>query len=326
MPVEQEGRRARGPGELPEERGRATTVVGVERDELDADVAPERADGVDHLCRDLPADRRDAQVTVEELEAIVTMGHTSGGSIAPMTRTLRVLRGSAGTPERVEEYRIGAGPDTTVLDALVDVQRTQDPTLAFRYACRVGMCGSCAMVVNGRERWACRTRLASLGPGPVSVRPLYHFPLLRDLVVDMTPFVERHAAVGAALAPAAQAEPYVVIPSASAERAEIDDAIECIGCGMCLSACTMVVHDRRFPGPAALNRAFTLQRDRRDAAHGARWAMLLGDDALPRCHGQGNCADVCPMGLSPTRSIIRLRQMAVRRMVGLAAPQAGRGQ
>src|SRR5438445_433942 len=86
MPVEQEGRRARGPGELPEERGRTTTVVGVERDELDADVAPERADGVDHLRRDLPADRRDAQITVEELEAIVTMGHTSGGSIAPMTR------------------------------------------------------------------------------------------------------------------------------------------------------------------------------------------------------------------------------------------------
>src|SRR2546422_11160705 len=98
------------------------------------------------------------------------MGHTSGGSIAPMTRTFGVLRGPAGTPERVEEYRIGAGPDTTVLDALVDVQRTQDPTLAFRYACRVGMCGSCAMVVNGRERWACRTRLAALGDGPVRDR------------------------------------------------------------------------------------------------------------------------------------------------------------
>src|SRR5207245_11677641 len=92
MPVEQEGRRARGPGELPEERGRATTVVGVERDELDADVAPERADGVDHLRRDLPADRRDAQVTVEELEAIVTMGHTRGGSMAPMSRSLGWVR------------------------------------------------------------------------------------------------------------------------------------------------------------------------------------------------------------------------------------------
>src|SRR2546422_10083966 len=112
-------------------------------------------------------------------------------TLFPYTTLFRSLRGSAHTPGRVEEYRIGPGPDTTVLDALVDVQRTQDPTLAFRYACRVGMCGSCAMVVNGRERWACRTRLAALGDGPVSVRPLYHFPLLRDLVVDMAPFVAK---------------------------------------------------------------------------------------------------------------------------------------
>src|SRR5207245_9929129 len=99
MPVEQEGRRARGPGELPEERGRTTTVVGVERDELDADVAPDRADGVDHLRRDLPADRRDAQITVEELEAIVTMGHTSGVRIALLMRMLWVPHGSLGMRE-----------------------------------------------------------------------------------------------------------------------------------------------------------------------------------------------------------------------------------
>src|SRR3989454_6576858 len=148
VPVEQEGRRARGPGELPEERGRPTTVVGVERDELDADVAPDRADGVDHLRRDLPADRRDAQITVEELEAIVTMGHTSGGSIAPMTRTLRVLRGSAGTPERVEGYRVGVGPHTTPLHALGDVHRPPEPTLPLPYARPPGMCGSCARVVH----------------------------------------------------------------------------------------------------------------------------------------------------------------------------------
>jgi fumarate reductase iron-sulfur subunit len=235
---------------------------------------------------------------------------------------LNVFRWAPGETERVHPYDVEAVADTTVLDALVAVQREQEPTLALRYACRVGMCGSCAMVVNGRERWACRTRLASLGPGPVSVRPLYHFPLLRDLVVDMTPFVARQAAVGAALVPAADAASYVEIPPASAERAEIDDAIECIGCGMCVSACTMVAHDERFPGPAALNRAFTLQRDRRDAGHHVRWAVLLGDDALPRCHGQGNCTDVCPMGLSPMRSIIRLRQMAVRRMLAFASPQA----
>ena len=226
-----------------------------------------------------------------------------------------MFRWAPGDAERIVEYDVQAGADTTVLDALVQIQREQDATLALRYACRVGMCGSCAIVVNGRERWACRTRLAALDPGPVSVRPLYHFPLLRDLVVDMAPFVERHARVAAAHVPARDAVAYAEIAAFSPERAEIDDAIECIGCGMCLSACTMVAHDARFAGPAALNRAFTLQRDRRDAAHEARWAVLFDDDALPRCHGQGGCTDVCPMGLSPTRSIIRLRQMGVRRLL-----------
>ncbi len=180
------------------------------------------------------------------------------------------------------------------------------------------MCGSCAVVVDGRERWACRTRLVTLGAGPVSVRPLYHFPVLRDLVVDMAPFVARQRAAGAAFLPAADAAAYAEIPSPSLERAAIDEAIECIGCGMCVSACTIVASNARFPGPAALNRAFTLQRDRRDAGHAARWTVLLSDDALGRCHGQANCTDVCPMALSPTDSIARLRRMAVARLIGRA--------
>jgi fumarate reductase iron-sulfur subunit len=227
-----------------------------------------------------------------------------------------VYRFAPGEAERVQSYEVDVSADTTVLDALVAIQRGEDPTLAFRYACRVGMCGSCAMVVNGRERWACRTRVAALGPGPVSVRPLYHFPVLRDLVVDMAPFAERQRAVGAAFLPDAAAAPYATIPSPSPERNAIDGAIECIGCGMCLSACTMVAANERFPGPAALNRAFTVQRDRRDAAHDVRWTTLLSDDGLARCHGQANCTEVCPMGLSPTDSILRLRRMAVARLVG----------
>ena len=233
-----------------------------------------------------------------------------------------MFRWSPGASERWQTFEIEAGPDTTVLDALVAAQRGQDPTLAFRYACRVGMCGSCAVVVNGRERWACRTRLATLGEAPVTVRPLYHFPLLRDLVVDMAPFTAKLRQVGGALVPADGAEAYALIPGDAAERREIDPAIECIGCGMCVSACSMVAHNARFPGPAALNRAFTLERDSRDAAGGARWAVLLSDDALPRCHGQGQCTEVCPMGLAPTTSIIRLRQMATRRLLGLGGSPA----
>ncbi len=249
--------------------------------------------------------------------------HGPGYKIGAVT-TLRVFRWAPGTPARWQEYGVTAGPDTTVLDALVDVQRTQDPTLAFRYACRVGMCGSCGMVVDGRERWACRTRLAALGSGTVSVRPLYHFPLLGDLIVDMEPFSARLRAVGAAFRPAATPPVYAAIAGDSAERQEIDAAVECIGCGLCLSACTMVAHNARFPGPAALNRAFTLQRDSRDAGGGARWTVLLSDDALARCHGQGGCTEVCPMDLSPQRSIIRLRQMGVRRLVSLTISGAAR--
>ena len=232
--------------------------------------------------------------------------------------TLRVFRWTLDEPARVQEYRVAAAADTTVLDALVDIQRGQDPTLAFRYACRVGMCGSCAMVVNGRERWACRTRLESLGPGPVSVRPLYHFPLLRDLVVDMAPFAAKLRDVHAALTPSEGAATYALVSSASAERREIDLAIECIGCGMCLSACSMVGHNERFPGPAALNRALTLELDHRDAGRDGRRSILLDGDALARCHGQGNCTEVCPMGLSPAGSIRRLRRLAVLRMFGLS--------
>jgi fumarate reductase iron-sulfur subunit len=228
---------------------------------------------------------------------------------------VRVFRWSPDVAERRDTFTVSASADTTVLDALVEIQRRHDATLAFRYACRVGMCGSCAMVIDGRERWACRTRLTSLGGGPVEVRPLYHFPLLRDLVVDMAPFAARMADAGAAFVPAAGAEPYALIPADSAERRDIDEAIECIGCGMCVSACTMVAHNARFPGPAALNRAFTLQRDRRDDAGPARWAVLMAEDALARCHGQANCTDVCPMGLSPTTSIVRLRARGVRRLL-----------
>ena len=232
---------------------------------------------------------------------------------------LRVFRYEPGVLERMQEYRVEAKPGMTVLDALVEVQRTQDPTLAFRYACRVGMCGSCTMVVNGRERWACRTLLSTLKGKEVRIRPLYHFPLIRDLVVDMAPFAEKMKAVAAAFVARPGAPEFVRIGSDSRERREIDPALECIGCGACLSACTMVAHDPRFPGPAALNRVFTLMADSRDGGKGDRWAPLLSEDALWRCHAQATCTEVCPMELSPTDSILRLRRRAVASLVHLEA-------
>ena len=228
---------------------------------------------------------------------------------------LKVFRWSPGFRERVQRFWVPAKEGMTVLDALLDAQRRLDSTLAFRYACRVGMCGSCGMVINGRERWACRTVLKSLRSGIVTVRPLYHFPLIRDLVVDMAPLVEQTARVGGAFMAPEGRPAFTAVGGDDPERRQIDAAIECIGCGMCMSACTMVANDPRFPGPAALNRLFTLQRDSRDAGHAERTAVMLSEDTLMRCHTQANCTDVCPMGISPTQSILALRRRAVRRLL-----------
>ena len=229
---------------------------------------------------------------------------------------LRVFRWSQEAGSRFDDFSIEAGQGTTVLDALVRLQETRAPDLAFRYACRVGMCGSCAMVVDGRERWACRTRLRTVAaPGAtVTLRPLYHFPLIRDLVVDMTPFVAKMKAVGAAFVPGDRdAREVARIPVGDSERRAVDAAIECIGCGACVSACTMVRWDPAFPGPAALNRAFTLVADPRDAGGvAARWDALFGEDGVFRCHGQAQCTAVCPMELSPADTILRLRRKATR--------------
>ena len=197
----------------------------------------------------------------------------------------------------------------------MEIQRSQDPALAFRYACRVGMCGSCSMVINGRERWACRTLLASVKTRVVTVRPLYHFPLIRDLVVDMAPFAHKMKAAGAAFVPTGEPAGLAAIGRDAKERRQIDPAIECIGCGACLSACTMVGWNENFPGPAALNRAFTLMADTRDGAKAGRWPLLLSEDALFRCHGQANCTEVCPMELSPTDSILKLRRKSIFQLV-----------
>jgi len=229
---------------------------------------------------------------------------------------LKVFRWSPGFRERVQRFWVPAKEGMTVLDALLDAQHRLDPTLAFRYACRVGMCGSCGMVINGRERWACRTVLKSLRSGIVTVRPLYHFPLIRDLVVDLAPLVEQTARVGGAFMAAEGRPAFARVGGDDPERRQIDAAIECIGCGMCMSACTMVANDPRFPGPAALNRLFTLQQDSRDAGHAERTAVMLSEDTLMRCHTQANCTDVCPMGISPTQSILALRRRAVRRLLG----------
>jgi len=197
---------------------------------------------------------------------------------------------------------------TTILDVLLKIQTEQDPSLSFRYACRVSMCGSCGMVINGRERLACKTVVADLKEKEINLRPLNHFPVVKDLVVDMDPFFEKYKVALPFFDPAAETGEPAVIPPDSRERQDIGLSTECIACGCCVSSCTMVYHHDAYCGPAAVNRAFTLIADSRDGLRQERLAAVL--ESCYNCRTELNCTEVCPKEISPTRAIKYLQKQA----------------
>jgi succinate dehydrogenase/fumarate reductase iron-sulfur protein len=201
---------------------------------------------------------------------------------------------------------------SSVLDVLGMIQTTQDPTLAYRYSCRAGMCGTCSMRVNGRNRWTCRTSIGSLGEGTLTLEPLPNYPVIRDLVVDMRPFFDAHEKVLPRFVPADRAADFARIPSDSKERRDIDAHVECITCGICFGSCGIVASNEAYVGPAALMRVYTLVRDSRDGARDQRLRHLGNHDGVWGCHTQFNCSDSCPMDLEPTRAIQKLKRLVTR--------------
>src|SRR5216684_1833 len=147
-----------------------------------------------------------------------------------------------GEDGRYQSYQVPLRENQTVLDVVTWVQRNVDSTLAYRFACRVGMCGSCAMTVNGQPRWTCRTHVASVAPNDkLEIAPLANLPIVRDLVTDMREFFDKWARARAQFEPTkTRRDDFARIEPASPARREIDAAIECIGCGVCYAACDVV--------------------------------------------------------------------------------------
>ena len=208
-------------------------------------------------------------------------------------------------------YEVPRRASQTVLDVVTHVQRHLDPSLAYRYACRVGMCGSCAMTVNGKARWTCRTHVdAVAGSGALEIAPLNHLPIVRDLVVDMAPFFDKWAAAqGEFRATATRRDAFARVEPASRARRAIDATIECIGCAVCYASCDVVGWRPDYLGPAALNRAWTLVNDVRDGAGGSRLRAVAGDAGCHACHTHQSCTERCPKHLAPTASIAGLKRL-----------------
>jgi fumarate reductase iron-sulfur subunit len=223
---------------------------------------------------------------------------------------IRVSVWRGGADGHYQEFEVPRRASQTVLDVVTYIQRNLDPTLAYRFACRVGMCGSCAMTVNGTPRWTCRTHVDKVAKGSrVQIAPLANMPVVRDLVADMREFFDKWARARGQFKPTAtRHDGFAAVKPDTRERREADAGIECIGCGVCYAACDVVKWKDDYLGPAALNRAWTLVNDVRDGGQRARLAAVAGDAGCHSCHTMMSCTKHCPKGLSPTRSIAGLKR------------------
>jgi fumarate reductase iron-sulfur subunit len=215
-------------------------------------------------------------------------------------------------------YEVPRLESQTVLDVLTYIQRNLDPGLSYRYACRVGMCGSCAMTINGKAGWTCRSHVSrAAADGKLEIAPLSNLPVIKDLVVDMTEFFDKWAkAKGSFKGAHTRHDQFARVEPASRQRRAADAGIECIGCAVCYSSCDVVSWRPDYLGPAALNRAWTLANDVRDTAQNERLRAVAGDAGCHSCHTQGSCTERCPKALAPTAGIAGLKRLVIKAAIG----------
>jgi succinate dehydrogenase / fumarate reductase iron-sulfur subunit len=235
---------------------------------------------------------------------------------ATRTRRIQIYRWDpeAGENPRVDTFVIDldrCGP--MVLDALIKIKNEIDTTLAFRRSCREGVCGSCAMNIDGHNTLACTKALADCGD-VVRVYPLPHLPVVKDLVPDLNHFYAQYASI----------EPWIETQTpppadrerlqSHEERARLDGLYDCILCACCSTSCPSYWwNGDRYLGPAVLLQAYRWIADSRDETAGERLDKLEDPFKLYRCHTIMNCTDTCPKGLNPAKAIAEIKKLMVER-------------
>ena len=236
--------------------------------------------------------------------------------------TFKIFRYKPGLidPPRYDTYRVTVEEHHTVLDVLEHL-RLEDPTLTYRHSCHHGSCGTCGMLVNGKEVLACVTRVVDLGTTQVVVEPLRHQPLVSDLVVDMTPFFEKYEPVGMPYIRESEFLPEAQPPEEVGRYTRFEN---CLECGLCLSACPVVGTDARYLGPAALAAAARVVQEPRGQDVAAVLHMVDTEEGCWRCHTVLECSEVCPNGVQPGEMILFLRRKLLLEQGQSHAKQGGR--
>jgi len=200
-----------------------------------------------------------------------------------------------------------------VLDALFKIKNEIDPTLAFRRSCREGVCGSCAMNIGGRNTLACTKAIEDVSGKSISISPLPHMPVVRDLVPDLSNFYNQYASIEPWLHTSTPL-PTEELTQTIEDRDKLDGYYECILCASCSTSCPSYWwNGDRYLGPAALLQAHRWLVDSRDDAKNERLEKLDDPFKLYRCHTIMNCANVCPKGLNPAKAIAEVKKMMVAR-------------
>lgn len=209
-------------------------------------------------------------------------------------------------------------PEERVLDALIKIKESLDGTLTFRRSCAHGICGSCAIKINGKNMLACQALVRDVSPAseqePITLEPLQAFPVIKDLVVDMEPFFLKNKDV----------LPYLINNEPPPERErlqspeeqqEILQSITCIMCGCCTSSCPSYWSDKEYLGPSALLKAYRFIFDSRDRSFDERLQRVARIHGLWRCHSIYNCVEACPKEIDITAHISKLKRLAFKKKI-----------
>jgi len=224
---------------------------------------------------------------------------------------LRIARFNPNTDQDTKfmEFKIPVKKWTTVLEAILYVKSNFDHSVAVRYSCRQATCGSCGMVINGKPRLACFTKISELDSAVVTVEPMNNFPIIRDLAVRFDRLFDSHHKV----------KPYLIREDTDVKEGQkellqspevLDEFIQfanCIKCGLCNSACPTMATDTSFVGPQALAQAYRYVADNRDKGKDDRLKVIDESHGIWRCHFAGSCSQVCPKGVDPAMGIQLLR-------------------
>jgi succinate dehydrogenase / fumarate reductase, iron-sulfur subunit len=236
--------------------------------------------------------------------------------------TFKVLRYDPDKDQKPysKEYTFILDRGMTVLDGLMRIKETQDSTLSYRKSCRMGICGSCGMYVNGKPVLACQTQISELDADVIEVKPLPNYPIIRDVVPDLAPLFEKHQSL----------KPHILRKetdeqnSPTAEYLQTPEELQrylqfsyCIKCGCCISACPTSSTDPLYLGPQAMAQGYRYIVDTRDDGFDERAALIDSPHGVWRCHFPGACSEACPKGVDPAFAIQLLKREITTHTLGM---------